>query len=132
MGSMSKLAVLGASLALTFGALPAWSSALWCGEGEEVSTTWKVSLVLHEYFERNDGGRGFIRATGDKLAYYNQGMSHPVWTVELAPDGSANTTIGGNGRNRRHIRIKVASGTGPREITSLNEASLLSFRYIPD
>jgi hypothetical protein len=127
---MSKLVVLSASLALTFDALPAWSTALpWCGE---VSNSWKVSLLPHEYFERSDGGRGFVRATGDRLSYYDQGMSRPVWSVQLAPDGSANTTIGGNGINRRHIRIKVAAGTGPRQITTVNESTLKSYIYIPD
>jgi hypothetical protein len=130
LGSMSKLAILSASLALTFGALPAGSTALpWCGE---VSNTWKVSVLPHGYFTRSDGGRGFIRVTGDTLSYYDQGKSYPVWTVELAPDGSANTTTGGNGHNRRHIRIKVAAGTAPREITTVNETTLRSYIYIPD
>jgi hypothetical protein len=130
MASMSKLAVLSASLALTFGALPAWSTPLpWC---EEVSNTWKVTYAPHGYFTHSDGGRGFIRVTGNKLSYYDQGKSYPTWAVELAPDGSANTTVGGEGRSRRRIRIKVAAGTGPREITSVNETTLNSYIYIPD
>jgi hypothetical protein len=130
MGKISKLATVGASLASTFGALPAWSAAVsWCEEGR---SSWKVSLLVHEYFERSDGGRGVIRASGNRLTYYDQGMSRPVWSVEVGPDGSVNTTIGGNGLNRRHIRIKVAAGTGPREIATVNEATLKSFIYIPD
>jgi len=133
MGSMSKLAAFTASLALTFGALPARSISLqWC---EEVSNTWKVSLLPHEHFTHSDGGRGFIRATSNKLSYYDQGKSYPIWTVELAPDGSADTIVSGetDSRNsRRRIRIKVAPGTGPREITSVNETTLNSYIYIPD
>jgi hypothetical protein len=130
MASISKLAALGASLALTFGALPAQSTSLpLC---EEVSSTWKVTWAPHEYFTHSDGGRGFIRVTGNKLSFYEQGKSYPTWAVHLAPDGSADTTVSGDGKNRRRIRIKVAAGTGPREITSVNETTLNSYIYIPD
>jgi hypothetical protein len=130
MGKISKLATVSAALALASAAVPAWSTAVpWCEEGRN---SWKVSLLVHEYFERSDGGRGVVRASGNRLSYYDQGMSRPVWSVEVGPDGSVNTTVNGNGINRRHIRIKVAAGTGPREITTVNEASLKSFIYIPD
>lgn len=130
MGKYSRLATASTSLVLAVAALPAWSMAV--PECEQARTTWKVSLLVHEYFEKADGGRGVVRASGNRLTYYDQGMSRPVWSVEVGPDGSVDTTVNGNGINRRHIRIKVAAGTGPREITTVNEATLKSFIYIPD
>jgi hypothetical protein len=129
MGSLSKLAVLGNSLALTFGALPAWSNGVWSGECADVSTTWKVTRLVHGYFERNDGGRGFFRAEGNTLAYYDQGMPYPAWRVTLEPDGSYDRAIG---RSNKRLRIKIAPGTGPREITTISERTLFGFRYVAD
>lgn len=50
--------------------------------------------------------------------------------VDLRPDGSAETAYGEY--IHRQIRIKVTAGTGPREITTLNERWMCDFKFIPD
>jgi hypothetical protein len=128
MGSLSKLAALSASLALTVGALPAWSTVLpWCEDG---SYSWKVSVVPNLIAGVCDGGRGFVRVEGNKLSYYMEGMRYPNWAVDLRSDGSADTAFGAY--VHQQIRIKVTAGTGPREITTLNERYLCDFKFIPD
>jgi hypothetical protein len=124
---MSKLAVLSASLAVTLGALPAWSSAMWCEDG---TYTWKVSVLPDRIAGVCDGGRGFVRVEGNELAYFIEGSRTPAWVVDLRPDGSAETAYGAY--IHRQIRIKVVAGTGPREITSLNERWMCAFKFIPD
>jgi hypothetical protein len=130
MGSTSKLAVLSVSLALTAGALPAWSSALYCEACEEGSYSWKVSVVPDRIAGVCDGGRGVVRVQGDKISYYAEGMSNPNWVVNLKSDGSAETAYGEY--KHRQIRVKVTAGTGPREITTLNERWMCDFKFIPD
>jgi len=98
----------------------------------QAPSQWKVSLALIRIASTCDGERGSIRATGRTLAYFSQGMPYPVWQVELEPDGSADKVIGRYIHSSRNVRVKVAAGTGPREVTSLDETSLCSFRYIPD
>jgi hypothetical protein len=61
-----------------------------------------------------------------------EGMTYPNWEVKLAPDGSADTRVGGNPHTNRQIRVKVAPGTGPREVTTLNEVVMCDFKFIPD
>ena len=122
MGIISKLGALSVSLVFTLGALPAWSDA--------VSDHWKVSVLVHQTFSYCDGGRGSIQVTGNKLAFYGQGMLYPSWQVALEPDGSFDKAVGR--RTYRRIRIKVAPGEGPREITALYESSLCGFKYVAD
>jgi hypothetical protein len=93
---------------------------------------WKVSRLVHLQYETCDGGRGTIRIKGNTLAYYDQGMPYPGWDIELQPDGSADNTIGEYIHTHRRLRVKVEPGSGPRMITTMNEISLCSFRYVPD
>ena len=114
-------------MALTFVALPAWSSATWCDDG---SYSWKVSVVPDHIAGVCDGGRGFVRVEGNKLSYFMEGLRSPNWVVDLRSDGSAETAYGEY--IHRQIRIKVSAGTGPREITTLNERWMCDFKFIPD
>lgn len=85
---------------------------------------WKVTVT---FFERaNCGGeRGTIRVTGRRLAFFHQGMSYAAWGVDLEPDGSADRVSG-------RMHVKVAAGTGPRDITTLEMRSVCGLRYLPD
>lgn len=74
MRSISKLAVLSASLAVTLGALPAWSSIPWCEDG---TFSWKVSVVPDKIAGVCDGGRGFVRVENNRLAYFIEGSRTP-------------------------------------------------------
>jgi hypothetical protein len=124
MGIVSKLATLSASLAFTLGALPAWSGG--------IPDHWKDSVLLHQTTSFCDGGRGEIRTAGNKLAFYGQGMPYPWFEIALEPDGSADRTVGAVVHSNRQIRVKVAPGQGPREITALDEDSLCAFKFVPD
>jgi hypothetical protein len=93
---------------------------------------WKVSVEVYQTASFCDGGRGTITVTGSKLSYFGQGMPYPEWEVGLDPDGSANKTVHDYIHGTRPIRIKVAAGTGKRDITSLHEYSNCGFRYVPD
>jgi hypothetical protein len=129
MGNLSRLAALSTSLALTLGTSSAWSGPLaaWC---EDVSTGWKVTVVPDRIAGTCDGGRGFFRVSGNTLSYYMEGMRYPNWEVKLAPDGSADTAVGPH--IYKQIRVKVAPGTGPREVTTLNLVAMCDFKFIPD
>jgi hypothetical protein len=59
-------------------------------------------------------------------------MPFPDWEVELEPDGSAEKSVGGYIHSNRQIRIKVAPGKGPREITALYERDLCGLKYVAD
>jgi len=110
-------------------------SAFVLGPGHAVaqgSTQWKVTLTVMRIASTCDGERGSIRVTGRKLAYFSQGMPYPVWEVELEPDGSVDKVIGRYIHSSRNVRVKVAAGSGPREITSLDEITLCTFSYVPD
>jgi hypothetical protein len=124
MGIVSKLATLSASLAFATGALPAWSEA--------VPDHWRVSVLLHQTVSFCDGGRGEIRVAGNRLAYYPQGLSYPWWEVMLEADGSANRAVGWSIHSSRQIRVRIAPGQGPREITALDENSLCGFKFVAD
>jgi len=93
---------------------------------------WNVSLAVIRIASTCDGERGSIRITGRTLAFFGQGMTYPTWEVGLEPDGSADKVVGRYIHSSRNVRVKVAAGTGPREITSLDETNLCAFRYVPD
>lgn len=124
LGITSKLAALSAALAFALGALPAWS--------ETASARWKVSIMVHQTAQSCDGGRGFIKVVGTTLSAYNEGMPYPSWEVKLEADGSANKVVGSYIHSQRLVRVKVAPGTGPREVTALYEDSLCGFKYVSD
>jgi hypothetical protein len=123
-GIISKLVVLSASSAFALGALPAWSEA--------VPDHWKVSVLLHQTASTCDGGRGEIRVAGNRLAFYAQGLGYPWWEVTLETDGSADKAVGWATHSSRQIRVKIAPGQGPREITALDEGSLCGFKFVAD
>jgi hypothetical protein len=101
-----------------------------CGDCESGSYSWKVSVLPDHIAGVCDGGRGFVRVEGDMLSYYMEGMSKPNWSVTLQSDGSADTAVGPY--KHHQIRVKVAAGTGPRVINTLNEHYLCDFKFIPD
>ena len=124
MGTILKFAALSASLALTLGTLPAWA--------EGASDHWKVSALVHQTAATCDGGRGSIRVVGNTLSYYDEGMLYSDWDVELDPDGSAEKSVGATIHSNRQIRVKVAPGNGPREVTAIYERSLCGLKFVPD
>jgi hypothetical protein len=96
------------------------------------ASQWKVTVALHKTVATCDGGRGSIRVAGNTLQFYGQGMLYPAWEVDLEADGSAQKAVGAYIHSNRQIRVTVAPGSGPREITALYERSLCGFKYMPD
>ena len=94
---------------------------------------WKVTVHLdNDSTACDDGGRGAFKMSGNILGFYGPGMAYPDWNVALDADGSANKIVGEYIHPTRKVRVKVAAGTIPRDVYSLNEASLCGLRYIPD
>jgi hypothetical protein len=110
----------------------AWTAASTTTRAEAVPEQWKVTALLHKTTATCDGGRGSIRVAGNTLSFYGQGMLYPAFEVELDADGGAEKLVGAYIHSNRQIRVKVAPGSGPREVTALYERNLCGFVFVPD
>jgi hypothetical protein len=114
------------------GSLALVSLAASTAHAEAVPDHWKVTALLHKTTATCDGGRGSIRVAGNTLSFYGQGMLYPAFEVELDSDGGAAKSVGGYIHSNRQIRVTVAPGSGPREVTALYERNLCGLKFVPD
>ncbi len=81
----------------------------------------------------SSGSRGRVQTRGQSLMLFGFNLGNrPVLGVRLAADGSAdadtNTAFGRNAT----ARVKVAAGTGPREMSFVTYTNVCNYRIIPD
>jgi hypothetical protein len=80
-----------------------------------------------------DGGRTFVMEDGHRFALFNQGVSYPVWEIELEPDGSANKMTHSYIHDNRTVKVQIPAGDKPRAFTAEYETpNLCGFKYLPD
>jgi hypothetical protein len=78
------------------------------------------------------GARGSVTMIGDALFFFEVSWIGPIFGVKVKPDGSADVdTMTAYGRSAR-ARVKVAPGTGPRELSFVTYSNVCGYKVIPD
>jgi hypothetical protein len=81
------------------------------------------------------GERGAVTVIGESLFFFQQSWVGPIFGIKVRPDGSADIdTMTAYGRSgpRSRARVKVAAGTGPREVQFVTYNYVCGYKIIPD